>query len=201
VGRFDSTVAFYERARQPYGNAFFATVARSLGFDGSQRLLDLGTGPGLLALGFAPFVGEVIGVDPEPAMIAAARGAADRAGVRLRLVEGRAETLPANFGVFDVVTIGRALHWMEPEGARAALDQIVATHGQILICRAASVTDDRNPWLPTYDATRKTRGRDGPRSRVPIVMAGIPKPSLRERVSAGAGRSVLNRSREFLSSA
>ena len=80
MGRFDSTVAFYERARQPYGNAFFATVARSLGFDGSQRLLDLGTGPGLLALGFAPFVGEVIGVDPEPAMIAAARGAADRAG-------------------------------------------------------------------------------------------------------------------------
>ncbi len=155
MGRFDSTVAFYERARQPYGNAFFATVARSLGFDGSQRLLDLGTGPGLLALGFAPFVGEVIGVDPEPAMIAAARGAADRAGVRLRLVEGRAEILPANFGVFDVVTIGRALHWMEPEGARAALDQIVATHGQILICRAASATDDRNPWLPTYDATRK----------------------------------------------
>jgi hypothetical protein len=88
-------------------------------------------------------------------MIAAAREAADRAGVRLRLIEGRAETLPADLGVFDVVTIGRALHWMEPEGARAALDQIVAPDGRILICRAASVTDGRNPWLPTYDATRK----------------------------------------------
>jgi SAM-dependent methyltransferase len=118
-------------------------------------LLDLGAEPGLLALGLAPFVGEVIGVDPEPAMITAARWAADRAGVRLRLAEGRAETLPANFGVFDVVTIGRAPDWMEPEGARAALDQIVATHGQILIRRAAGATDDRNPWLPPYDATRK----------------------------------------------
>jgi len=72
LGRFDSTVAFYERSRPPYGEAFFATVARRLGFDRSQRLMDLGTGPGMLALGFAPFVGEAIGVDPEPAMIAAA---------------------------------------------------------------------------------------------------------------------------------
>ncbi len=105
----------------------------------------------MLALGFAPFVAEAIGVDPEPAMIAAAGEAADRAGVRLRLIEGRTETLPANLGQFDVVTIGRALHWMEPEGARAALDHLVTRHGQILICRAASVSDARNPWLPTYD--------------------------------------------------
>ncbi len=155
MGRFDLTVAFYERSRPPYGEAFFATVARRLGFDRSQRLMDLGTGPGMLALGFARFVGEAIGVDPEPAMIAAAGEAADRAGVRLRLIEGRTETLPANLGQFDVVTIGRALHWMEPEGARAALDHLVTRHGQILICRAASVSDARNPWLATYDATRK----------------------------------------------
>jgi len=156
VGRFDSTVEFYERARQPYSSAFFATVARRLGFDGGQRLLDLGTGPGLLALGFAPFVGEVIGVDPEPAMIAAARKAADRSGVPLRLIEGRTETLSASMDMFDVVTIGRALHWMEPEGARAALDQIVAPHGRILICRASSIADGKNPWLATYDAMRKS---------------------------------------------
>ncbi len=154
MGRFDSTVAFYERARPPYGDAFFAKVARSLGLDGGQRLLDLGTGPGLLALGFAPFVGEVIGVDPEPAMIAAARAAADRAGVRLRLIEGKAESLPANIGVFDIVTIGRALHWMEPEPTRAVLNGVVARNGRILICRAASIADGRNRWLPTYEAAR-----------------------------------------------
>ena len=154
MGRFDSTVAFYERARPPYGDAFFAKVARSLGLDGGQRLLDLGAGPGLLALGFAPFVGEVIGVDPEPAMIAAARAAADRAGVRLRLIEGKAESLPANIGVFDIVTIGRALHWMEPEPTRAVLNDVVARNGRILICRAASIADGRNRWLPAYEAAR-----------------------------------------------
>jgi hypothetical protein len=41
LGRFASTVAFYERARQPYGSAFFASVAQMLALDRSQRLLDL----------------------------------------------------------------------------------------------------------------------------------------------------------------
>ena len=55
MGRFASTVAYYENARPPYGAAFFAAVARELGFNRSQRLLDIGAGPGLLAIGFAPY--------------------------------------------------------------------------------------------------------------------------------------------------
>src|SRR5579863_5855657 len=78
MGRFASTVAYYEIARPPYGAAFFAAVARELGFDRRQRLLDVGAGPGLLAIGFAPYCGEVVGVDPEPAMVEAARAAAAR---------------------------------------------------------------------------------------------------------------------------
>ena len=80
-----------------------------------HALIDLGTGPGLLALGFAPYVGRIVGVDPEPAMIAAATEAAARASQALTLIEGKAEELPADIGSFDVVTIGRALHWMDRE--------------------------------------------------------------------------------------
>jgi predicted RNA methylase len=50
MGRFASTVAYYESARPPYGAGFFAEVARELGLDGSQRLLDIGAGPGILAI-------------------------------------------------------------------------------------------------------------------------------------------------------
>src|SRR5271157_351828 len=147
MGRFASTVAFYESARPPYGAAFFAEVARALDFDGKRRLLDVGTGPGLLAIGFAPTCGEVLGVDPEPAMIEAAREAAGRAGVALRLIESRFEDLPASLGVFDVVAIGRALHWLDPEPARRTLERVVAPRGKILVCHAGSVKDGRNPWL------------------------------------------------------
>jgi len=161
LGRFASTVAFYEHARQPYGDAFFAAVAGKLDLDRTQRLLDLGTGPGLLALGFAPFCTEVVGVDPEPAMIEAARQAADRSGVALRLIQGRAENLPENVGKFDLVTIGRALHWMDPESTRATLDRVVADHGRVLICRAATAPDGRNPWLEGYDDVRRRWGPSG----------------------------------------
>ena len=59
MGRFASTVAYYESARPPYGAAFFAAVAQQLGLDRSQRLLDVGAGPGFLAIGFAPYCREV----------------------------------------------------------------------------------------------------------------------------------------------
>ena len=58
VNRFATTVEFYERLRPPYLVEFFDAVATALGFMRSHRLIDLGIGPGLLALGFAPFVGR-----------------------------------------------------------------------------------------------------------------------------------------------
>ena len=64
MGRFASTVAYYASARPPYGAAFFAAVARDLEFDRSQRLIDVGAGPGLLTIGFAPACGKVVCVDP-----------------------------------------------------------------------------------------------------------------------------------------
>src|ERR1700722_6043197 len=84
MGPSASTVAYYESARPPYGAAFFAAVALELGFDRSQRLLDVGAGPGILAIAFAPFCREVVGIDPEPGMVEAARAAAERAGVAVR---------------------------------------------------------------------------------------------------------------------
>ena len=155
MGRFASTVALYEELRPPYPPEFFRCVAQRLKLSKQHALIDLGTGPGLLALGFAPYVGRVVGVDPEPAMIAAAREAASREGVDFTLIEGRAETLPDTLGSFDLVTIGRALHWMEREPTLALLERLVAPEGSIAICGSASAADGRNPWLDTYNTARR----------------------------------------------
>jgi SAM-dependent methyltransferase len=154
MGRFASTVAYYESARPPYGAAFFAAVALELGLDRSQRLLDVGAGPGILAIGFAPFCREVVGVDPEPGMVEAARAAAERAGVAVRFVEGRFEDAVASLGAFEIVTIGRAIHWLDPEPARAALERALARQGKVLVCGATSAKDGRNPWLKAFNAVR-----------------------------------------------
>jgi len=154
MSRFATTVAYYERYRQPYPAAFFRTVAAELAFTPAKTLIDLGTGPGLIALGFAPFVGALTAVDPEPAMLALAREAVARARRPVRLIEGTAETLAADLGPFDIVTIGRALHWMDPAPTRQVLDRLVAPGGAILICASSTVKGTENPWAEAYDGIR-----------------------------------------------
>jgi SAM-dependent methyltransferase len=155
MGRFASTADLYEELRPPYPPAFFRDVAERLKFSPQHALIDLGTGPGLLALGFAHYVGRVVGVDPEPAMLAAAREMAARAGVDLTLIDGKTETLAPDIGTFDIITIGRALHWMDRDGALAAFERLLARDGVILICASFAATDGRNPWLDTYNAARR----------------------------------------------
>ena len=130
MGRFATTVALYEELRTPYPPCFFREAAQRLALDRQHALIDLGTGPGLLALGFAPYVGRIVGVDPEPAMLAAAKNAAERASQAFTLIAGKAEDLPEDIGSFDVVTIGRALHWMDREATLARLERLVAPAGR-----------------------------------------------------------------------
>lgn len=155
MGRFASTASTYEHLRPPYPGEFFRSVAQKLGLSERCALIDLGTGPGLLALGFAPYVGRIVGVDPERAMLEAARQAAARTGQAITLIEGKAETLASDIGTFEIVTIGRALHWMDRDATLARLDQLVACDGAILICASFSATDGRNPWLDGYNDIRR----------------------------------------------
>ena len=76
MGRFATTAALYEQFRPPYSPEFFRAVVERLKLGKQHALIDLGTGPGLLALGFAPYVGRIVGVDPEPAMLEVAARAA-----------------------------------------------------------------------------------------------------------------------------
>jgi cyclopropane fatty-acyl-phospholipid synthase-like methyltransferase len=160
MGRFATTVALYEELRTPYPPAFFREVAQRLAFGKQHALIDLGTGPGLLALGFAPYVGRIVGVDPEPAMLTAANKAAERASQVFTLIQGKAEDLPDDFGRFDVVTIGRALHWMDREATLARLERLVAPAGVILVCASFSAKNGQNPWFDDYNAARRAWSKE-----------------------------------------
>src|SRR5689334_17597890 len=161
MGRFATTAELYEQYRPPYPAEFFRAVAQELALSRQHALIDLGTGPGLLARGFAPYAGRVVGVDPEPRMLAAAREAAARAGAGVTFLEGRAEDLPADIGGFDVVTIGRALHWMDRNALGPLFGRLVASGGAIVVCTSSSVRDARNPWLAEYDVARRSWSDEG----------------------------------------
>ena len=71
--RYRTAAAHYEQGRVPYAPALNRRVAEATGLTARHRVLDLGCGPGMLARGLAPFVGEVVAMDPSPEMLAVAR--------------------------------------------------------------------------------------------------------------------------------
>ncbi|HTU33335.1 MAG TPA: class I SAM-dependent methyltransferase [Candidatus Acidoferrum sp.] len=153
MGRFASTVDFYSRCREPYPATFFTAAATQLALRGSESLLDVGCGPGVLTLGFAPFVRRAIGLDPEPAMLDAAKRAAAATDLPVSFLLGRIEEFTAA-DAFAVVTIGRALHWLDRNATLPVLERIVSNSGRILTCGAFSVEHPTAPWVKTYDDVR-----------------------------------------------
>ena len=161
MGRFDSTAPYYARYREPYPASFFREVARRVGLEGpgavhgNARLIDIGCGPGSLAVGFAPFVRSCVGVDVETEMLAAARVEAARAGVHVDLIQARIEDLPADIGVFQAVTIGRALHWFDRDETLAVLERIVAPNGWIAICGTKAFGAAIHGWDGKFHEIRR----------------------------------------------
>ena len=76
-GRPFRTAARYYGARAPYSRELRPALSARLGWNGEGRLLDVGCGPGVLALELASSFAEVVGVDPEEAMLSEGRAMAE----------------------------------------------------------------------------------------------------------------------------
>jgi SAM-dependent methyltransferase len=108
--------------------------------------MDLGCGPGTLAIPFAKAGMAVTGIDPEPAMLEAARHGANEAGVAIALRQGSSFDLPAGIGPFRLVTMGRSFHWMDRAGTLEALDALVARDGAVALFDDRHVRTVENVW-------------------------------------------------------
>jgi SAM-dependent methyltransferase len=131
--RFRSTVPYYVRYRVPYPNRLIAFVAEGCGLERASHVLDLGCGPGQLAIAFARLGSTVTAIDPEPSMLAAARECAAAAGVSLKTIEGSSYDLNPTLGHFRLVTLGRSFHWMDRDATLAVLDRMIERGGAIAL--------------------------------------------------------------------
>ena len=86
-----------------------------------ERVLDIGTGTGIVARLAAPNVGptgSVAGLDASPAMLSIARAMASEEGLTIDWDEGQAEALPYPDECFDLVLSQFALMFLPTEPAR-----------------------------------------------------------------------------------
>src|SRR5689334_22767936 len=91
---YATAAAHYLRGRPPYSPQLADVVRVELDLDGTGTLVDVGCGPGVLAVQLAPLFDAVFGIDPEPAMLAEARRHAVAHSVTATWIEARAEDLP-----------------------------------------------------------------------------------------------------------
>src|SRR5579884_3627720 len=124
--RFSSTIPFYAACRLRYPEALVADVAARAGIGKDHLILDLGCGPGFLAVAFAACCGcEVVAMDPDQGMLAAAAREAETAGVTLRLLRGSSYDLRPDLGVFRLVAMGRSFHWTDRAATLRMLDRLI----------------------------------------------------------------------------
>lgn len=131
---FSGTAAHYRQGRLPYAPGLADVLTEVLKLDGRGRLIDVGCGPGILALLLADAFSEVVGVDPDSGMIAeAAREAAGRGvSAKTRWVRARAEELPADLGTFTVAAFAQSFHWMDRDAVAATVKGMLRPGGALV---------------------------------------------------------------------
>lgn len=133
---FEGSAGYYRRGRIPYAQGLADSLASAVGLDGHGRLLDVGCGPGIIALRLAHLFDDVVGLDPDVGMLEQARrAAAEQRATNVSWILQRAEDLPPGMGTFRVITLAQSFHWMdrpkvagiaramiEPKGAVVQID-------------------------------------------------------------------------------
>ncbi|MYV52338.1 class I SAM-dependent methyltransferase [Streptomyces sp. SID3212] len=134
---FTGTVGFYRQYRPGIPEEVAVVLDQAAPQARPRRLLDVGTGTGLVAESLLGRFDDIIAIDNDAEMLAAAESALRPAlpsGSELTLIETTAEDFvpPAGWRA-DLVTICRAFHWLDQAAVLRLLDQQVTPHGAVAI--------------------------------------------------------------------
>jgi SAM-dependent methyltransferase len=123
----------YARYRAGPPASFYQRLkAHGVGVPG-QRLLDVGTGTGLLARNFARAGARVWGVDTSPEQIERAKESAARDGLSIDFRVAAAEATPFEPGSFDALTANQCWHYFDNAKALAEARRVLAPGGLLAV--------------------------------------------------------------------
>ncbi|HUT49434.1 MAG TPA: class I SAM-dependent methyltransferase [Alphaproteobacteria bacterium] len=131
--QFGRTADDYRRHRAGFPDVFFERIAAHGVGTAGQSLLDLGTGTGTLARGFALRGAAVTGLDPSDDMLTQARALDAEAGITVGYVTAKAEATGLDDAAFDSVTAGQCWHWFDRPRAAAECRRILKPGGALAI--------------------------------------------------------------------
>jgi SAM-dependent methyltransferase len=162
---YRGTAWYYAEYRDRPSLGFTHRLAAELGWSPHGRVLDLGAGPAQVSLQIAPFVREVIAMDPEPDMIAEGKRRADAAGLEnVSFVVGGSDDLEAvgpEIGSLAGAVMSQSFHWMRDQDAvLRRLDRILnSENGAVAIVGFVTDPDPNRVWLdqPPWNQVEEIR--------------------------------------------
>lgn len=133
----------YAKYRDIYPDEFYRKIiALGIGQSG-QRVLDLGTGTGVLPRNLYHYGAQWTGTDISPEQIAQAKRLAAEGNMRIPFYASAAEELDFPAGSFDVVTACQCFWYFDHEKLAPLLSHWLTEKGKLLILYMA--------WLPGED--------------------------------------------------
>ena len=144
---FGRTAEVYARYRDIYPVCMFERLAElGLGVAG-QRILDLGTGTGVLPRGMAAYGGSWLGTDVSPEQIGQAKRLSAGLGIEYRVCA--AEALDFDAATFDVITAAQCFWYFDPAVIVPKIRRFLKPGGVFLkiymsYMKEEPITDDSN---------------------------------------------------------
>jgi ubiquinone/menaquinone biosynthesis C-methylase UbiE len=116
---FSGTAWYYARFRPDYPEEVIKLLLNKFSLGKKSRVLDLGCGTGQMSLWLAPYVSEIVAVDPQEEMLTEGKSLAsekDITNIKWLLGDSaQLSRLSLNIGEVDLTVIARAFHWMDRE--------------------------------------------------------------------------------------
>lgn len=133
----------YAACRDIYPPAFYqALLSRNLCTAG-QRVLDLGTGTGVLPRALYGHGARFTGLDSAPGQIAQARRLADKAGMEIEFVCAKAEQAGFPDASFDIITACQCFFYFDHTALAPVLHRLLQPSGRLAVLYMG--------WLPNED--------------------------------------------------
>jgi len=143
ISVFSKKADHYDRYRWGYAPESIAMILKTTGINTGSTVVDLGAGSGILTSHLAGEVGKLVAVEANPEM---RRVLAERLSEHsaLDILGERAEFtgLPDRFA--DLITIAQAIHWFDPEPARAEIMRIAKLDGWLAVLRNYGADEQLN---------------------------------------------------------
>lgn len=132
--QYRGSAAHYLIGRPPYSAALGDVLRRELGLDGTGHLLDVGCGPGVLAVQLASLFERVTAIEPDPDMVAEARRHAATNGVAVDVLRARAEDIGGlELPPMRVCTFGQSFHRVTRTPVAEAVYDLLEPGGALVL--------------------------------------------------------------------